>query len=104
MDVACRAYYQQQYNISSSLAHRHSYRNSLGMIYTIDDDDFCDDDDDDDDGNHQNDESDYDYDDIRLKEGTNFGLRGRHGVTAGNERDDDDDDDDRGVSPKEVQN
>jgi len=104
VDVACRAYYQQQYNTSASLDNRHSYRNSLGMINTIDDDDFCDDDDDDDD--HQDDyDTDYDNDDVKLKEGESFSsIRGRHGITIANDGDDDDDDDDRGVSPKEVQN
>lgn len=106
VDVACRAYYQQQYDLSASLAHRYSQKSRLGMTYIIDDnDDYCDDDDEEDDDNHQDDdEIDYDSDDGRLGERTPFiSGRSRRSIVVGSgSNDDDDGDDDSGVSPKEV--
>lgn len=106
VDVACRAYYQQQYDLSASLAHRYSQKSRLGMTCVIDeDDDYCDDDDEEDDDNNQDvDEIDYDTDDIRLGERTPFisGHGRRSIVVRSDNNDDDDGEDDSGVSPKEV--
>lgn len=102
VDVACRAYYQQQYDSTSSSArHRRRRVGKFGMAYDVDDDDeYCDDDDEDDDDDQDDcDENDCDEEDVFLGEGAVGSDPGR---VADADDDDDDDDEDGGVSPKEV--
>ncbi|VVC34830.1 Hypothetical protein CINCED_3A015582 [Cinara cedri] len=97
VDVACRAYYQQQYDSASLLARRRR-----GILYCVnDDDEYCDEDDEEDDDQDDCDEE-CDEEDILLREGASInGSRGRG--TSGVDGDvEDDDDDESGVSPKEV--
>lgn len=98
VDVACRAYYQQQYDSTSSSArHRRRRVGRFGVAYGVDDDDdYCDDDDEDDDDQDDGDENDCDEEDVFLGEGTVGSDPGRVSDA------DDDDDEDSGVSPKEV--
>jgi hypothetical protein len=109
--VACRAYYQQQYNVTSLSARRQRRGGKLTVAYGIDDD-YCDDDDEDDEDEEDDDdqedcdEDDCHIEDVRLSRGASISSgRSRTGGAGAIDGDcDDDDDEDSGVSPKEVRN
>lgn len=106
--MACRAYYQQQYDAATYLARRRRLggRSVTFDIGDDDDGDYCDDGDDDDQDN--SDDEDCDYEDIRFGSDKLAGHNRVNGIStvgsgsANCNDDDDDDDDENGVSPKEV--
>lgn len=106
--MACRAYYQQHYDSSTSLARRRRLGNRSATAYGVvdNDDDVDEDEDDDEDDDHDGcDEDNCDDENVRLGEGVST-RRGRSTSTFlsnGAEGDDDDDENNDGaVSPKEV--
>lgn len=98
MDVACRAYYQQQNDVTLVRRHQRSGRLTMDYGTDDDDDDVYEEIDDDD-----SDVDDFDYEDVQL--GESSVNRHRSVGTVGSDGDDDDfNSEESGVSPKMVTN